>query len=109
MTTDTHASHVDSDTMPKRHVKYVSKYRQEHPVPPEICSKIVVFCATIVPCDKTKYYVQNEDTSYDTQLSNVLTPEEYVCLRDLLMKIVTKKDRNIDGNHTIEISHSVDH
>ena len=39
-------------------------------------AKIVVFHAKIVPCDETKYYVQNERTSYDTQLSDALNPEE---------------------------------
>ena len=59
LTTDTHTSHVYPDTMPKLNVKYISKYRQEHPVLPEICSKMAVFRETIVPCDETKYYVQN--------------------------------------------------
>ena len=106
---DAHVNPDDPDTMPNVGMKYVLKYRQEHTVLPEICSKMVVYHVTIVPCDETKYHVKNKRISYDTQLSDALTPEEYVCFRDLLMNIVPKKERNIDGNHTIEVSHSVDH
>ena len=75
---------------------------------PAICSKTVVFHATIVPCDMTNYYVAKEITLFD-DLNNALTPEEYFSFTTLLMKIVSKKDMNIDGNHTIDIIHSVYH
>ena len=75
---------------------------------PEICSKTVVFHAKIVPCDMTSYYVADERVSFD-DLNDALTPEEYKSFRTLLIKIVTKQDMNIDGNHTIDIIHSVDH
>ena len=75
---------------------------------PAICSKTVVFHAKIVPCDMTSYYVADERT-LRTSLSDVLTREEYDCLENLLMKLVTKRDLNIDGNHTIDIIHSVEH
>ena len=94
--TDARASSNDADTMSNVDMKYVSKYRLEHSVLPEICSKMVVYHATIVLCDETKYYVQNERTSNDTQLNDSLTPEKYVCFRNLLMMIVTTKNRNIE-------------
>ena len=75
---------------------------------PAICSKTVVFHAKVVPCDMTSYYVADELVSFD-DLNDALTPEEYISFRTLLMKIVTKKDMNIDGDHTIDIIHSVDH
>ena len=75
---------------------------------PAICSKTVVFHARIEPCDKTNYYVAKEITSFNN-LDNALTSEEYFSFRTLVMKIVSKKDMNIDGNHTIHIIHSVDH
>ena len=75
---------------------------------PEICSKTVGFHAKIVPCN-ANYYVADERVSLLDDLKDVLTPEEYISFKTLLMKIVTKKDMNIDGNHTIDIIHSVDH
>ena len=75
---------------------------------PKICSKTVVFHATIVPCN-ANYYVVDEYASLFDDLKNALTPEEYISFRTLLMKIVTKNDMNIDGNHTIDIIHRVDH
>ena len=74
---------------------------------PEICSKTVVFYATIVPCDKTNYYVANEITSFDN-LNDSLIREKYFIIRTLVMKIVTKNDMKIEGNHTIDIIESVD-
>ena len=70
---------------------------------------MVVYHATIIPCDGAKYDVYDEHKSYETQLSDALTPEEYVCFRNLLMKIVTKRDRHIFEHHTIKISHNVEY
>ena len=75
---------------------------------PKVCNKTVVFHAKIVPCDMTSYYVADERVSFE-DLNDALTPEEYQSFRTLLMKIVTKRDMNIDGDHTIDIIHSVDH
>ena len=54
------------------------------------------------------YDVADESALY-FKLRDVLTGEKYVCFKDLLMEIVAKRDMNIDGNHTIDIIHSVDH
>ena len=75
---------------------------------PKVCTKTVVFHAKIVPCDMTNYYVAEELVSF-YDLDDALTPEEYQSFRTLLMKIITKKDMNIDGDHTIDIIHRVDH
>ena len=69
---------------------------------PEICSKIAVFHATIIPCNLTDYYVSNDSKTYD-DINDALTPEEYICFKTLLMKIITKNDPNITKNHAIEI------
>ena len=75
---------------------------------PKVCTKTGVFHAKIVPCDETSYYVADECTSFD-DLDDALTPEEYKSFKDLLLNIVTKKNMSINGNHTIDIIHRVDH
>ena len=75
---------------------------------PNVLTKTVVFHAKIVPCDMTSYYVADERVSFD-DLDDALTPEEYQSFRTLLMKIVTKKGMNIDGDHPIDIIHRVDY
>ena len=74
---------------------------------PKVCTKTVVFHAKIVSCDKTNYYIAKEIKPFDN-LNDVLTSEEYLIFRTLLMKIVSKNDMNIDLNHTINITHRVD-
>ena len=75
---------------------------------PVICSKTVVFYAKILPGVNKNYYVAKKITSFDN-LNDALTSEEYFIFRTFLMKIVSKKDINIDGNHTIDIIHRAYH
>ena len=75
---------------------------------PKVCTKTVVFHAKIVPCN-ANYYVADERVSLFDDLKDTLTPEEYISFRTLLMKIVTKRDMNINGDNTIDIIHRVDH
>ena len=75
---------------------------------PEICSKISVYHATITPCNMTNYYVSN-DVKTNDDINDALTPEQYICFKTLLMKIITKNDVNITKNHAIEIIHNEDH
>ena len=75
-----------------------------------ICSAAVIYQANIIPsADMSNYFMSSEAISNDANLNDALTSDEYECFKTLLMKVVKMRNVKIEGSHTIEIIHKVDH